>query len=63
MFNSLYNFKDIITYLKKSYFIKKVIFFSCFFLILISLNAVIISNLIYYHKDKSVKKSLFAFLS
>ena len=48
MFNALYNSKNIIIYLNKLYFIKNVIFFSYFFLILISLNAIIISNLIYY---------------
>ena len=48
MFNALHSSKDIIIYLNKLYFIKNVIFFSYFFLILISLNAVIMSNLIHY---------------
>ena len=48
MFNALYNSKNIIIYSNKLYFIKNVIFFSCFFLILISLNMIIISNLMYY---------------
>ena len=48
MFNALHNLKDIITYSNKLYLIKNVIFFSYSFLILISLNAIIISNLIYY---------------
>ena len=48
MFNTLHNSKNIITYSNKLYFIKNVIFFPCFFLILISLNAIIILNLIYY---------------
>ena len=48
MFNALHNLKGIITYLNKLYFIKNVIFFSYSFLILISLNMIIILNLIYY---------------
>ena len=48
MFNALHNLKNIIIYSNKLYFIKNAIFFSYFFLILISLNAIIISNLIYY---------------
>ena len=48
MFNVLHNSKNIIIYLNKLYFIKNVIFFLYSFLILILLNAIIMSNLIYY---------------
>ena len=48
MFNALHSSKNIIIYSNKLYLIKNVIFFLCSFLTLISLNAIIMSNLIYY---------------